>query len=339
MKLNNKTILVTGGTGSFGQKFVQTVLKYHSPKKIIVFSRDELKQYEMQRRFIKYGKLLRFFIGDIRDLTRVKTALNSHVDIVIHTAALKQVPTAEYNPFETIKTNVLGTQNIVEACLASDVTKMIALSTDKACAPTNLYGSSKLAADKLVISANNIKGAKDIKFSIVRYGNVIGSRGSVLPLFQEYKNKGYFPITDTRMTRFNMTLEYGVKFVINCMDKMMGGEIFVPKLRAYKITDLARAINPKNKHKIVGIRPGEKIHEELITARESGDTMDLKGEYIILPNFTHLDWNLSDFLKIYKKYKPKKCVDGFSYTSDNKELLKIKDLTKLIKEYNTKNPH
>jgi len=333
MKLNNKTILVTGGTGSFGQKFVETALK-HSPKKIIIFSRDELKQYEMSRKFIKHAVKLRFFIGDIRDIVRLKTALQNSVDIVVHAAALKQVPTSEYNPFEFIKTNILGTQNVVDACLETGVKKVLALSTDKAAAPINLYGATKLAADKLVVSANNIKGPKDIKFSVVRYGNVMGSRGSVLPIFQKNKNAGYFPITDTRMTRFNITIEHGVEYVIKCVERMLGGELFVPKLKSLRILDLAKIVNPKNKIKIIGVRPNEKIHEELVTSSDSLNTMELKDEYVILPSFEHLDWNLSTFLKAYKKYKPKKCKENFSYTSDKNTFLKHTDLKKLVDQYN-----
>jgi len=241
--MNGKTILITGGTGSFGKKFITTVLKKYNPKKIIIYSRDELKQFEMQSsgQFEKPGVLMRYFIGDVRDIQRLQFAMEG-VDVVIHAAALKQVPAAEYNPFEAVKTNIFGGQNVIDACLHSNVKRVIALSTDKAAAPINLYGATKLTSDKLFIAANNFKGARDIKFSVVRYGNVMGSRGSVIPFFLKKKNDGVLPITDERMTRFNITLEEGVNFVLSCLEKMWGGELFVPKIPSYKILDVAKAI-------------------------------------------------------------------------------------------------
>ena len=260
--LNNKNILITGGTGSFGQAFVKSCLERFNAKKIIIYSRDELKQSIMEKEFSKYKnakKVLRYFIGDVRDLPRLKTAL-SEVDIVVHAAALKHVPIAEYNPIEFVKTNVIGAQNIIEAALDpnSKITKVLALSTDKAAAPINLYGATKLTSDKLFIAANNVKGKRDIKFSVVRYGNVMGSRGSVLPYFQSRIDKKYLNITDKRMTRFNISIEEGVNFVIFSLKNMWGGELFVPKLYSFKITDLAKAVAPKVEQKIIGIRPGEK---------------------------------------------------------------------------------
>ena len=257
-------------------------------QKIIIYSRDELKQSIMEKEFSKYKnakKVLRYFIGDVRDLPRLKTAL-SEVDIVVHAAALKHVPIAEYNPIEFVKTNVIGAQNIIEAALDpnSKITKVLALSTDKAAAPINLYGATKLTSDKLFIAANNVKGKRDIKFSVVRYGNVMGSRGSVLPYFQSRIDKKYLNITDKRMTRFNISIEEGVNFVIFSLKNMWGGELFVPKLYSFKITDLAKAVAPKVEQKIIGIRPGEKIHEEMITVSDSLKTVEFKKYYVILPD-------------------------------------------------------
>ena len=268
MFLRNKTIFITGGTGSFGQAFTNFCLKYN-PKKIIIFSRDELKQFEMKNTIKKNNlKKIRFFIGDVRDISRLKFAMEN-VDYVIHAAALKQVPVAEYNPFEAIKTNIIGAQNVIDACLSTKVKKVIALSTDKAAAPVNLYGATKLASDKLFVAANGYKGSKDIKFSVVRYGNVMGSRGSVIPYFLSQKEKNFLNITDKRMTRFNITLSEGVEFVYLALKNMLGGELFVPKLSSYNIIDLANVINSKAKLKLIGIRPGEKIHEEMITETDS----------------------------------------------------------------------
>lgn len=327
--LNNKVILLTGGTGSFGQKFVETVIKkFPKIKKLIIFSRDELKQFEMISRLKskRENKILRFFLGDIRDKERIKTALKD-VDIVVHAAALKQVPAAEYNPIEFIKTNVLGAQNIVEACLETKVTNVISLSTDKASSPINLYGATKLCSDKLFIAANNIRGKNKIKFSVVRYGNVMGSRGSVLPFF--LKQKKLFPITDLRMTRFNISLEQSVDMVIWSLQNNLGGEIFVPKLPSFKVTDLARSINSKFKSKIIGIRPGEKLHEELISTYDAIKTVDLKKYYAILANFTE-----KEILSYIKKTKGKKVEKNFVYNSlKNSNYLSISDLRKEVKNF------
>ena len=295
--LNNKKIFITGGTGSFGQSFTEKVLnKFPKIKKIVIFSRDEFKQYKMSEKFnsVKEKKILRFFLGDVRDKDRLKIALND-IDIVIHAAALKQVPAAEYNPLEFIKTNVLGAQNLVEACLSNNVKSVVALSTDKAAAPINLYGATKLCSDKLFIAANNIKGRQNIKFSVVRYGNVAGSRGSVMPLFKSQKKNKTLNITDKNMTRFNISLSEGVDTVLWSIKNMIGGEIIVPKLSSYKILDLAKAISKDIKIKIIGKRPGEKIHEEMITISDAGNTIDVGSHYLILPS------NNSGDLKKFKK--------------------------------------
>ncbi|MDH7604310.1 MAG: UDP-N-acetylglucosamine 4,6-dehydratase (inverting) [Melioribacter sp.] len=336
--MDGKTILITGGTGSFGKKFVETVLKSYNPKKIIIYSRDELKQFEMQNdpRFQKEGVLMRYFIGDVRELDRLKRAMEG-VDIVIHAAALKQVPAAEYNPFEAVKTNIIGGQNVIDACLASSVKKVIALSTDKAAAPVNLYGATKLTSDKLFIAANNYKGTHDIKFSVVRYGNVMGSRGSVIPFFLEKKKTGILPITDERMTRFNITLQEGVDFVLFCLDKMWGGELFVPKIPSYKILDLAKAIAPECKIEIVGIRPGEKIHEEMITQADALNTIEFEKYFVILPsvqlgNNKHLKlWDTEEFRTKSNSKPGKFCEYGFSYNSGaNPHFLSVEELRELI---------
>ncbi len=284
--LNNKTILITGGTGSFGTRFISVILKkYPKIKKIIVFSRDELKQFDMSQEIEKINsKKIRFLLGDVRDKNRLMMALKG-VDYVIHAAALKQVPTAEYNPFEFIKTNIIGAQNLIEACIANNIQKVIALSTDKAAAPLNLYGATKLCSDKLFVSANNIIGRKNISFSIVRYGNVLMSRGSVIPKFIENaKAKKTLSITHPEMTRFNITLDEGVNFVIYSLINSIGGEIFVPKLASFKIIDLLKCFDEKVKYKITGIRPGEKLHEEMITSSDSYNTIEAKNFYIILPH-------------------------------------------------------
>lgn len=280
----DSSILITGGTGSFGRAFVKTVLDAHPrTKRLVIYSRDELKQYEMSQRFdpARYP-CLRYFIGDVRDYSRLKRALEG-IDTVVHAAALKQVPAAEFNPSEFIKTNILGAQNLVDACLESDVRNVIALSTDKAAAPINLYGATKLCSDKLFTAANNIRGGRDIRFAVVRYGNVLGSRGSVVPFFLERRKTGVLPITDPEMTRFNICLQEGVDMVLWALQNAHGGEIFVPKIPSYRVTDLAQAIGPECEHPIVGIRPGEKLHEEMITASDSFNTVDLGPYYAILP--------------------------------------------------------
>ena len=328
--MNNQTILVTGGTGSFGKKFIKTILDKYKPKKVIVYSRDELKQFEMQQIWPDGGQM-RYFIGDVRDYSRLKRAMEG-VDVLIHAAALKQVPAAEYNPFEAVKTNVIGGQNVIDAAIAQQVKRVIALSTDKAAAPINLYGATKLTSDKLFIAANNYKGKNDIKFSVVRYGNVMGSRGSVIPFFMKQKEKGVLPITDERMTRFNITLQGGVDFVLQCLDKMWGGELFIPKIPSYKILDVAKAIAPDAKHEIVGIRPGEKLHEEMITETDALNSVEFEKYYVILPA-TQL-WDVEKFRKESNSLVGKMCELGFSYNSgSNKNFLSVKNLQKLIRNH------
>lgn len=330
LDLNGKSILITGGTGSFGKKFVQTILeRYPDVKRLVVYSRDELKQYEMSQTFspTKY-RALRYFIGDIRDAERFKRACKG-IEIIIHTAALKQVPTAEYNPFECIKTNVLGAQNVIDAALDTDVKTVVALSTDKAAAPINLYGATKLCSDKLFVAANRIKGEKNLAFSVVRYGNVMGSRGSVIPFFMNKRKEGVVPITDDRMTRFNISLEEGVEMVLYAIHNAWGGEIFVPKIPSYNITELATAVCPDCEQKIVGIRPGEKIHEEMITEADSYTTYDLGKYYVILPQVT--TWSTEEYIQ---HFQATKVPQGFSYNSGtNDEWLTVEQLRSLIKQY------
>ncbi len=330
LDLNGKSLLLTGGTGSFGKKFVETVLKeYPDIKRLVIYSRDELKQFEMAQTFPpqKY-KALRYFIGDVRDLPRFKRACK-YIDYIVHAAAMKQVPTAEYNPMECIKTNVLGAGNVIDAALECGISKVVALSTDKAAAPINLYGATKLCSDKLFVAANNIRSNKEMKFSVVRYGNVMGSRGSVIPFFMNKKKDGVLPITDDRMTRFNISLDEGVRMVLYALGNAMGGEIFVPKIPSYKIMDVAKAIGPNCETPIVGIRPGEKIHEEMITAADSLTTVDLGRYYAILPQTPNFD--LEDYLK---KYSGKKVTPGFTYNSEtNEEWLNVEQLRDLIVEH------
>lgn len=328
--LDNKSILVTGGTGSFGRAFVRTVLaKYPDVRRLVIYSRDELKQYEMSQEFSPNDHpALRYFIGDIRDQDRLRRALEG-VDIVVHAAALKQVPAAEYNPFECIKTNVLGAQNVIESCFDSDVKNVVALSTDKAAAPINLYGATKLCSDKLFTAANNIKGARDLRLSVVRYGNVIGSRGSVVPFFLSQRANGVIPITDPTMTRFNISLEEGVQMVLWSLENALGGEIFVPKIPSYLITDVAEAIAPDCEVKIVGIRPGEKIHEEMITTSDSLNTVDLGPYYAILP--TTADHLAEDYLE---QRGGERVEPGFSYNSGtNPDFLNVEQLRALIRQH------
>lgn len=316
--LNGKTVLITGGTGSFGNKFVETILRdYPQVKKIVIYSRGELKQYNMKQKYPqdKYP-MLRYLIGDVRDGERLKMACEG-VDVIIHAAAIKQVDTAEFNPRECIKTNVNGAINVINAALECGVKDVVALSTDKACAPINLYGATKLTSDKLFTAANNIKGSKDIRFSVVRYGNVMGSRGSVIPFFIKKRDEGAteLPITDMRMTRFNISLQEGVDLVMWALGHHLGGEIFIPKIPSYKICDVATAIAPNLKQVEVGIRPGEKLHEEMITATDSLNTIDIGEYYAILPSvsFCH---QTEDFLKHYNaKFVPQ----GFYFASNNNE--------------------
>ena len=326
--LNNKSIIVTGGTGSFGRIFVKKILsKYPKIKRLVIFSRDELKQFEMSNEFpVRKFPSIRYFLGDIRDAKRLHTAFED-IDIVVHAAALKQVPTAEYNPMEFIKTNVIGAQNIIEAAIEKKVKKVIALSTDKAAAPINLYGATKLCSDKLFIAANNYVGKTKLSFSIVRYGNVMGSRGSIIPIFLKDSKFGKLKITDKRMTRFNLSLNESFELVLNAIKKSVGGEIFVPKIPSYKITDLANAIGPSCKKIVIGIRPGEKIHEEMITSSDSYTSYDAGKFFIILPSN-----NLKMIRKVNKIYKIKKVKENFSYNSgSNQKFLKISEIRKLIK--------
>jgi UDP-N-acetylglucosamine 4,6-dehydratase len=324
------SILITGGTGSLGKQLVKTILhKYPKVKKIIVFSRDEQKQYHMSMEFpVSKYPCMRYFIGDVRDYERLLRAFEG-VDYVIHAAAMKHVPIAEYNPMECVKTNVLGAENVINAAMVKRVKNVVALSTDKAAAPINLYGATKLCSDKLFVAANNIKGLRNIKFSVVRYGNVMGSNGSVIPLFLAKAKEGVLPITDKRMTRFNITLEEGAELVLYALENAWGGEIFVPKIPSFKITDLAKAIGPHCKQKIVGIRPGEKIHEEMITQSDSFTTYDIGPYYAILPQVP--EWDLKKYIK---QFSAKKVKEGFHYTSgQNSKWLKESQLKKLIQTH------
>ncbi len=313
---DNKVILITGGTGSFGKKFTEIVLKKYRPRKLIIYSRDEFKQFEMKKRFNE--PCMRYFIGDVRDKERLKRAMEG-VDYVVHAAALKHVPVAEYNPMEAIKTNVLGGNNVIDAALDAGVKRVIALSTDKAVNPINLYGATKLASDKLFIAANNIRGSRDIRFSVVRYGNVMASRGSVIPLFQELTRKGYkkLPITHPDMTRFWITLEEAVNFVLMAFETMQGGEVFVPKIPSMKITELAKAINPEAEFEIIGIRPGEKLHESMISIDDSYNTVEYEKYYIITPSIS-LTGN-PDYMTNKWNERGKKKEYGFVYSSDKND--------------------
>lgn len=327
---NSKSVLVTGGTGSFGRKFVSTLVEdYPNVERIVIYSRDELKQYEMAQRYPpRQYPQLRFFIGDVRDEQRLSRALEG-VDTVVHAAAMKQVPAAEYNPFECIKTNILGAQNLVNSCMLHDVKRVIALSTDKAAAPINLYGATKLCSDKLFVAANNTKGAKDIKFSVVRYGNVFCSRGSVVPLFLKQRETGQLTVTDKRMTRFNITLQQGVEFVIKAFDQMWGGEIFVPKIPSYRILDVAEAVAPGCDIKEVGIRPGEKLHEEMITETDALNSIEFNDYYVILPSMKFL--NVPAFIKTFKG---RPCPENFRYDSGtNNDWLSVDQISKLLKDH------
>lgn len=305
---HDKTILVTGGTGSFGKKIVGKLLAETDARKVIVFSRDELKQYEMQQGYRGESRI-RFFIGDVRDYERLYRAFDG-VDYVVHAAALKQVPAAEYNPFEAVKTNINGAQNIIEAAINQRVDRVIALSTDKACAPVNLYGATKLVSDKLFIAGNAYSGAHRTRFAVVRYGNVVGSRGSVVPLFKELAGNGSLPITDARMTRFWITLDQGAQFVMDSLVRMRGGELFVPKIPSTKVVDLAKAIAPNAELAVVGIRPGEKLHEEMITANDSRRTVDMGDYYVVQPDMEW--WNSEPFDGC-------PVPEGFHYSSDKNE--------------------
>lgn len=331
--LNGKVVLIIGGTGSFGNKFVEVILRdYPNVKKIIIYSRGELKQYDMQQKWpLNKYPMMRYFIGDVRDQERLIRACEG-VDVIIHAAAIKQVDTAEYNPEECIKTNIYGAQNVIKAALVCGVKDVVALSTDKACAPINLYGATKLTSDKLFCAANNISGSKPIRFSVVRYGNVMGSRGSVIPFFIRKRNEGaeFLPITDMRMTRFNISLEAGVEMVIYAIGHHLGGEIFIPKIPSYKICDLAIAIAPNMKQVEVGIRPGEKLHEEMITLTDALDTINLGKYYVIMPSFSDKHTR-EDFIK---HHNAKMVPFGFHYSSDiNEEWETPETLREKIKTY------
>ncbi len=326
--LNEKSILVTGGTGSFGKQFIKRILSdYPEIERVVVFSRDELKQFEMAQEFPeeKY-KQIRYFIGDVRDRERLIRAMEG-IDIVIHAAALKQVPAAEYNPFECIKTNVMGAQNVIDACLNTAVKRVVALSTDKAAAPINLYGATKLCSDKLFVAANNMKGKRDLKLSVVRYGNVMGSRGSVVPFFLNKRHGGVLPITDERMTRFNISLDEGVEMVLRALDIMWGGEIYVPKIPSYRITDVAMAVGPDCRHEIVGIRPGEKLHEDMITETDAISTVECQNYFVILPSMKL--WDVEEFMSTFDGCM---CPPNFSYNSGtNTEWLDVEQLRELTR--------
>lgn len=325
--LSDKSLLITGGTGSFGKAFVKTVLlRYPDIKRLVVYSRGELKQFEMAQQFpdSKY-KGIRYFIGDVRDQDRLRRAMEG-IDLVVHAAALKQVPAAEYNPFECIKTNVLGAQNVIESCLDTGVQRVVALSTDKAAAPINLYGATKLCSDKLFVAANNIKGHRDIRFSVVRYGNVMGSRGSVIPFFLEKRSSGVLPITDRAMTRFNISLQEGVDMVLWSLENAWGGEVLVPKIPSYRIRDVANAVGPECEHPVVGVRPGEKIHEEMITASDSWNTVNMGKYYAILP--VGANYTMQEYCE---KMGANPVEQGFCYNSgSNKHFLTVDELRDLI---------
>ena len=327
--LNDKAVLITGGTGSFGKAFVATVLaRYPDIRRLVILSRDELKQFEMAQRFDPdVHPSLRYFIGDVRDGDRIRRALEN-IDIVVHAAAMKQVPAAEYNPFECIKTNILGAQNVIEACLDTGVRNVVALSTDKAAAPINLYGATKLCSDKLFTAANNIRGHRDIRFSVVRYGNVMGSSGSVVPFFLERRRSGVLPITSPDMTRFNISLQEGVDMVLWAIENATGGEVFVPKIPSYRIMDLALAVGPDCEHRIVGIRPGEKIHEEMITASDAFNTVDIGRYYAILPAA-----GTYSVEKYCQDNAGVRVTPGYAYNSGtNDRFLTVPELRALIRE-------
>ena len=322
---NDKTILITGGTGSFGKKCTEMILKRYNPRKLIIFSRDELKQFEMSQNFSesKYP-CLRYFIGDVRDKERLHRAFRG-VDYIIHAAALKQVPAAEYNPFEAVKTNVIGAQNIIDVAIDQGVKRVLALSTDKAANPINLYGATKLCSDKLFIAGSAYTTRQETTFSVVRYGNVVGSRGSVIPFFREQIKTGVLPITDPRMTRFWITLDQGVNFVLECMERMVGGELFVPKIPSMNIMDLARAIGPQCESRIIGIRPGEKLHEVMVPKDDAPSTVEYSDYYIIKPRFRYFD-------RRFNQDGCKPVPDGFEYSSDkNDRWLTVEELREMIK--------
>jgi UDP-N-acetylglucosamine 4,6-dehydratase/5-epimerase len=326
--LNGKRVLVTGATGSFGKQFIKTVLReYPDIKRLVVYSRDELKQYEMTLDPAFQNRVMRFFLGDVRDVERLKLACDG-IDIIIHAAALKQVPMGEYNPMEVVKTNVMGAQNVIDAAFATGVKQVIALSTDKACAPINLYGASKLCSDKLFVAANNMRGSRDIKLSAVRYGNVLGSRGSVFPLFLSRRHTGVLPVTDMAMTRFSLSLEDGVRFVLASLERHWGGEIFVPKIPSYRIADVAQAIAPQARIEVVGIRPGEKLHEEMITPADA--SLEFDSYYVVLPA-TVQQWTPQEYAKAFSG---RPVPQGFHYSSGtNTQWLDVAEIRRQIVQH------
>lgn len=323
--LSNKTILITGGTGSFGHTFVPMTLAKYNPKKLIIYSRDEMKQWEMAKKFVKDDRV-RFFIGDVRDRERLYRALDG-VDVVVHAAATKIVPTAEYNPFECVKTNVIGAMNLIDACIDKKIKRVVALSTDKASSPVNLYGATKLASDKLFVAGNSYAGGHDTRFAVVRYGNVMGSRGSVIPFFNSIREQGALPITDPRMTRFMISLEQGVELVWHAFEDMQGGEVYVKKIPSMRITDIAKAVAPDAEHNVVGIRPGEKLHEQMIGAEDALYTYEYVEHFKILPAIH--DWSLDPF----RIKDGVKVPEGFIYASDNnKHWMGVPELQRWIEE-------
>ncbi|MCW3077116.1 MAG: capsular polysaccharide biosynthesis protein [Bacteroidetes bacterium] len=330
LDLNGKSVLITGGTGSLGKQLTKTILeRWPKVKRLVIFSRDEQKQFQMNMEFPSTpGGNVRYFIGDVRDYERLKKAF-AGINYIIHAAAMKHVHIAEYNPMECVKTNVLGAENVINAAMETGVENVVALSTDKAAAPINLYGATKLCSDKLFVAANNIKGWNKIKFSVVRYGNVMGSNGSVIPFFMQKKKTGVLPITDPNMTRFNISLQEGADLVLHALEQAWGGEIFVPKIPSYKITEVAKAVAPECKIEIIGIRPGEKVHEEMITESDAFSTYDLGKYYAILPQVTN--WNLNEYIE---HFKAKKVKEGFKFNSgENPDWVNAEDLRKLIKEH------
>ncbi|MEM1318598.1 MAG: UDP-N-acetylglucosamine 4,6-dehydratase (inverting) [Bacteroidota bacterium] len=333
LNLNGKSVLVTGGTGSFGKKFISTLLdRFPKVKRVVVYSRDELKQFEMAQQFsTERYKALRYFIGDIRDGDRFRRACEG-IDVIVHAAALKQVPAAEYNPIECIKTNILGAQNVIEAAMETNVECVVALSTDKAAAPINLYGATKLCSDKLFVAANNMRGSRKLRYSVVRYGNVIGSRGSVIPFFLNKRKEGFLPITDPNMTRFTISLDDGVRLVMFAIEHAIGGEIFIPKIPSYKLSDVAKAIGPECEHRITGIRPGEKMHEEMITIADAPNTIEIDNYFIICPsNLGYLSRIKEDYLR---HYNGKSVPNNFTYNSgENKEWLNVEAIREEIRQH------